>query len=221
MRAMDPAPCGHETISRQFMENKTKIPGTLLQFHTDQELLHLLSQGDHQAFEEIYHRYWSPLYGYVYNRFRSRLICQELIQEVFLTLWSKRENAGSIASLSAYLFTGAKYRLLNEMKADRIRKNFAASFTAFRSEEISRVTEEMVAVSDLQEAMDTRISQLPPKCQQIFRLSRHQHQSVADISNALGLSPKTVENQLTKALRILRLGLGEFFLYWLIALFTG
>ncbi|MBC7922208.1 MAG: RNA polymerase sigma-70 factor [Ferruginibacter sp.] len=184
-------------------------------------MIGLLRQGNHQAFEEIYHRYWTPLYAYTYNRLRSRQVCEELVQGVFLTLWVKRDTPGAIVSLSAYLFTGVKYRMLNEMKAERVRRDFAASFTAFQTGQHSRATDEAVAVGDLQSALETLVDQLPPKCRQVFQLSRLEHQSIADISNALNVSPKTVESQLTKALKHLRLGLREFFLCWLAVLFNG
>lgn len=132
----------------------------------------------------------------------------------------KRNTSGEIVSLSAYLFTGVKYRMLNEMKAQQVRKNFAASFAVFQAGNHSRITEETVDEMDLHTALQANVAQLPPKCRQIFQLSRHQYQTIAEIANALNLSPKTVENQLTKALRHLRLGLGEFFLYWLVIFFN-
>lgn len=145
------------------------------QHYTDPELLFLCKQGNRQAFEAIYYRYWSPLYAYAYNRLRARLVCEEIIQEVFLTLWVKRETSEKIVSLSAYLFTGVKYRMLNEIKAGQVRKNFATSFTAFQAANHSHNTEETMAETDLYTALQANVDRLPPKCRQIFQLSRNQH----------------------------------------------
>jgi RNA polymerase sigma-70 factor (ECF subfamily) len=142
------------------------------------------------------------------------------VQDVFLTLWVKRDNLETIVSLSAYLFTGAKYRMLNEIKAMGVRKNFVSSFTAFQANKHSDITQETIAMGELESVLETAISQLPPKCRQIFQLSRHHHLSISDISNSLNISPKTVENQLSKALKYLRFGLKEFFLLWLVVLFS-
>ncbi|MEP6736040.1 MAG: RNA polymerase sigma-70 factor [Chryseolinea sp.] len=181
-----------------------------LQYHTDPELISLLRQGDHSAFEQIYSRHWSSLYAYCYNRLRSRVVSEELVQEVFLALWNKRHEAEKITSLSGYLFMGVKYRMLNEIKAEIVRKKFADDFTVFTGSGHSHVTEERLAEYDLQKAIQYNVDQLPLKCRLIFQLSRNHHQSIKDISLSLNLSPKTVENQLSKALKFLRLSLKEF-----------
>jgi RNA polymerase sigma-70 factor (ECF subfamily) len=191
---------------------------TSFQHYTDHQLVDLLQQDNRQAFDEIYQRYWSPLYAYSYNRLRSQPASEEIVQEVFLNLWTKRNTSKPIISLSAYLFTGVKYRMLNELKAKQVRKKFAASFDAFQITTYSTITQETLAYSDLQLALETTVSQLPPKCRHIFQLSRQEHLSISDISSVLHISPKTVENQLTKALKYLRLELKEFFFYLVVFL---
>lgn len=138
---------------------------------------------------------------------------------MFLKLWVKGNNLGTIRSLSAYLFTGAKYRMLNEIKAVEVRDNFAASFSTFQANKYSDITQETVASGELKSVLESAVSQLPPRCREIFQLSRTHHLSIADISNTLNISPKTVENQLTKALKYLRFGLREFLPLWLLILF--
>lgn len=111
--------------------------------------------------------------------------------------------------------------MLNEMKAEQVRKDFAASFAAFQAVHHSNNTEDSIAEADLYGALQNTIAQLSPKCRQIFQLSRNQYQTVAQIADSLNLSPKTVENHLTKALKHLRLGLGDFLVGWLIIFSTA
>lgn len=74
--------------------------------------------------------------------------------------------------------------------------------------------EEHIELSDLTDAVEKEVARLPEKCQQVFRMSRHEHRSVRDIAEALNISHKTVENHLTKALRQLRMAFSEYFFFF-------
>ncbi len=100
--------------------------------------------------------------------------------------------------------------MLNEIKAGEVRANFASSFSNFQANQYSDITQETVAIEELKLVYEGAVNELPPKCRQIFQLSRTEHLSVAEISQQLNISHKTVENQLTKALKYLRFGLKEF-----------
>jgi RNA polymerase sigma-70 factor (family 1) len=172
-------------------------------------ILASLREGDMEAFKHIYDTYWPKLYGYVYNRLKSKEAAEEIIQEVFFTLWRKHKALEVTHSLSAYLFTAVKYQLLNYIKAASIRQNYTQHF--LRSEKITdNSNEEQVNANDLKKTMDKAVAMLPEKCQQVFRMSRHEQLSIRDIADALHISHKTVENHLTKALRQLRTILGHY-----------
>lgn len=175
----------------------------------ESHILALLKEGDMGAYEAIYNEYWPRLYGYVYNRLKSKEVAEEIIQEVFFSLWKKHEELQLTHTLSAYLFTAVKYQLLNYLKSDRIRKTYIHQFAQLPEQRSDNSNEENMAATDLKNTMEKEVSRLPEKCQQVFRMSRHEHLSITDIASTLNISHKTVENHLTKALRQLRMVLGH------------
>lgn len=163
------------------------------------------------AYEYIYNKYWPLLYAYVYNRLKSKEITEELIQEVFFSLWNRRADIHIQQTLSAYLYTAVKYQIFNYIKADKVRKTYVSSFARYNDLLQDNSNEEYVASADLANAVEKEVSSLPEKCQQVFRMSRHEHRSIHDIADALNISHKTVENHLSKALKHLRLAFREYF----------
>ncbi|MDN5286921.1 MAG: polymerase, sigma-24 subunit, subfamily [Mucilaginibacter sp.] len=169
-----------------------------------------MKKGDIAAFEKIYQLYWSGLYSYAYNILRNKVICEEIVQEIFFSLWNKRDELKITHSLKAYLFTAIKFQTLNYIKSEKVKKDYAASYTAFEKNFFDNSNEENIYFSDLKNKVENEVSKLPQKCQQIYRLSRDEHQSIKNIADLLNISHKTVENQLTKALKYLRSSLGDF-----------
>ena len=163
------------------------------------------------AYESIYNEYWPRLYAYVFNRLRSKEVTEEIVQEVFFSLWTRRTELQLTHSLSAYLFTAVKYQIFNFIKADKIRRTYASQFSLFEGKITDNSNEQYVAYADLINAVEKEVSRLPEKCQQVFRMSRNEHRSIQDIASALNISHKTVENHLTRALKHLRLAFREYF----------
>ncbi|GAA5221727.1 RNA polymerase sigma-70 factor [Membranihabitans marinus] len=176
----------------------------------DTYLLEGLSKGHSQAFEQIYQKYWEQLYGYAYNHLHDHSSSEEVLQEVFLYLWEKRENIEIKTSLSSYLHSAVKYKMLNIMRSQKVRKHYADDFRAFMSESDQPMAEKMQNLSDLKELIESSLASLPPKCQQVYRMSRQQHIPNQEIAEQLHITKKTVENHLTKALKHLRNYLAEY-----------
>jgi len=184
-----------------------------LDVHTtydDATLLSLMKTGDAQAFRAIYERFWEGLFAYVYNRLQEKEISQEVVQEVFLSLWTKRESIHITTSLAAYLYGASKNGLLNSIRSAKVRKTYAANLAVFMTNQHDHSNEEWQDLRDLEDAIEESLAQLPEKCQAIFRMSRQQHIPIQNIATRLNLSTKTVENYLTQALRHLRTSLGDY-----------
>lgn len=167
-------------------------------------LLKALQNGDKSAFESIYLRFGEKLVRYVASRVRDHSISEEIVQELFLTLWVRREKIAPDTALEAYLFNAAKYKILSHIRSEKVRQRYAEHFTLFVAQHQSNMAVELLDLADLKALIEERISALPPKCQQAFRMSRFGHKTIAEIAEEMGISKRTVENHLTKALKYLR-----------------
>lgn len=181
-------------------------------------LVTLMQKGNQFAFQRIYESYWERLFAYTYNRLHVRAASEEVVQDVFCSLWAKRETIHITSSLSGYLFAAVRHRLLNELRSAKLRKAYAADFTRVMKDASDNATEEHQAVMDLENIIEAKLAQLPKQCQTVFRLSRQEHIPNPTIAQKLKISTKTVENYITAALKHIRASLGEF-LVLLILLF--
>lgn len=171
---------------------------------SEQQWLAQLRSGDEMALRRIFDRYYAALLGDVYRIVPDEDTCQDLAQEVFVELWKKRSELDIHTSLRAYLRRAAVNRALNYLKSSR-RFSFGdtgnASDSADTSERDISVKHEQ---DTLEEALHAAIDTLPEKCRIVFSPSRFEDMSHREISEHLGISVKTIENQITKAMKILR-----------------
>ncbi|CAA9235901.1 MAG: hypothetical protein AVDCRST_MAG56-1195 [uncultured Cytophagales bacterium] len=192
-----------------------------LQFthHTDQDLVQLLQQGDKKAFDALYGRYWRKLYLLAYQKLRSRELAEELVQDLFISLWTKRESLQITSSVGAYLGMAVRYMIIKFFQKERVHHQYEQ--TAALAPAYANTTEDEVFFNDLQEVIEQEINKLPEKCREVFQLSRHDHLSQKEISVKLHVSEKTVENHIGKALRLLRLSLKDFITSVVLLFFLG
>ncbi len=169
----------------------------------------LLKAGNEQAFEFVYTRFATAIYNYVYRRVRIKEPAEEIVQEIFVSLWNKRENLQITTSLESYLFGAAKYKILSFIRSEQVRKKYAAEFTLFACGKYDNSVEELADLRDLQLTLNEKISELPEKCQTAFRMSRMDHEPIPQIAEKMNISTRTVENYISQALKHLRTSLGE------------
>jgi len=175
--------------------------------YTDDKLVQLLKSRELDAFEEIYRRYWKRLYSTCYKRLQSREISEELVQDIFTSLWATRSET-TIDNLSAYLFTAARYKVINHVAREASRKTYSNEQLKAVREDNS--TEEAVLLNDLHVAMEKAIGQLPHKRQLIYKMHGQGNLSLKQVASQLGISEKTVENQYGKAMKMLKVNLRNF-----------
>jgi RNA polymerase sigma-70 factor (family 1) len=176
--------------------------------YSDEGLLKLLRQQELGAFEEIYLRYWKKLYSAAFKRVQSREVSEELVQDIFTSLWINRETA-QVEMLSAYLYSAVKYKVINYLEKEMSHRQYAEKKLA-AAISVDNSTEEAVLLNELNKALEIEIQKLPPKRQQIFKMSRQEHLSIKQVASHLGISEKTAENQLGKALKVLKVNLKHF-----------
>jgi len=171
---------------------------------------------DHHAFEELFKEYFVPLMAFSRRILADEDDAREVVHQVFINLWEKRSEIDLSTSLKSYLFTSVNNRSLNVI---RDRKKFSSEEVPERAGEwdVSAQIESMELEEKIREVIDS----LPERCREIFELNRFDGLKYSEIAVQLDISVKTVENQMSKALKILREKLAKYLtiLLWLI-LFT-
>jgi RNA polymerase sigma-70 factor (family 1) len=170
----------------------------------DIELLDGLKQDDILAFNTIYHCYSKSLYVYLLDKLKDHEICNDVIQDIFVAIWEKRHTLTIDTSLKAYLYQSARFKIIDIYRQDVKYQKYLAELAVYITIDPATITDRIDNRRKLEE-IEVAVNNLPEKMREIFILSRFEHQSTRDIASKTNLSPQTVKNQISKALRILRL----------------
>lgn len=167
---------------------------------------------DHRVFEELFRTYFTPLMTFSRRILGDEDDAREVVQLVFIRLWEKRNELDLSTSLKSYLFRSVHNRSLNVI---RDRKKFSAEEVPEEAAEWD--AEAGMEALELEERIRGAIENLPDRCGEIFKLNRFEGLRYSEIAVKLSLSVKTVENQMSKALKLLREQLGKYLtvLWWL------
>ena len=166
-------------------------------------------EGNVSSFEIVFKKYYNPLCNYAYSYLHEREEAEEVVQSSFLNLWEKRKKLEIKISFKSYLFMMIRNACLNKIKRSNLIRKHHVEVEAFM--EVSRnVTMEKVVSVELEEKVEQSIQSLPEQCKLIFKLSRFEELKYEEIAKQLNLSVKTVENQISKALKIMRRELKEY-----------
>lgn len=176
---------------------------------TDEELVKLIQKGNKEAFEEIYSRYWSKLYAFAYKRLKSREAVEEIVQDLFTNLWVRKDSLLIHKTFASYIFTSIRYKILNHIHSNLIRKAHH-NYIKESVSDYDNTTVDTLAFNELNGAYNKQIDALPDRCKMVFDLSRKQSYSIKEIAEELNISTNTVENQMNKALKFIRINLQEF-----------
>jgi RNA polymerase sigma-70 factor (ECF subfamily) len=182
----------------------------------DSALLQRLEQGDKTAFDALYEKYWEQAYSNAYKRLKDTDLSKDVVQEIFLSIWINRAN--HINNLPAYLNVAVRNRVLKQIQKQKGRVPFLEAFE--NAPELAHQLESNVLWKEFYRAFESLLTTLPPKRQEIFRLRFNDDLSTKDIASRLGLSRKTVQNQLGKAIEQLRVSLVQMFLLFILWMIT-
>lgn len=187
-----------------------------IQILDDKALTDLLKDGNEQAFTEIYNRYWDRLYFIAHRLLKDTDSAEEIVQEVFLILWKKRESL-VIQSLIQYLAAMTRYAVYRHCAKEKQLKENENTLGALNAGDIAEID---VDNKILLEIILNLSNKLPEKCRLVFQYNKLQDMSLADVAEQLNMSQKTAEGHLTKALRVIRGSLGasmsDFLLFLII-----
>ena len=175
----------------------------------DRELLRRFIKGDNSAFELLFKTYYDPVCRYVIRVIKDQDTSEEIVQATFVNLWEKRNLIRDDISFRSYLFRAAYNTALNYLK----HKKVVASYVNKKQERINEIQSSFVSHQpdfELQKRIKEALGDLPPQCQRVFRMSREEGLKYHEIAEELGISKKTVEVHMGKALKLLRNSLKDY-----------
>ncbi|WP_343561708.1 sigma-70 family RNA polymerase sigma factor [Sphingobacterium sp.] len=169
--------------------------------YSDAQIFELVCNGDERALQIIISRFWQQLFKTAFHAFPDAEVCQELVQNVFIKIWESRAKITLKYSVHTYLFSCIRYEVFHEIKRttkqNKLKNNDFKSIDSFDPLLKMEYTELLDYVEQL-------INNLPDKCKHVFYLSRIEQLKDKEIAQQLNISPKTVENQISIALKKLK-----------------
>jgi RNA polymerase sigma-70 factor (ECF subfamily) len=185
---------------------------------TEKDIILQLQSGDRNAFDKLYHNYSQKIYRFAFFLLKNKEDAEGIVQEVFLTVWNKRNEIDSTKSFKSYLF-----KISHNISIDILRKRLKEKEYLGHLEKyfdsVKLTPEHEADYNIIKSQVDKAVEELPEKRKKIYILSREKGLSHKEISEQLGISVKTVENQITLALRHIKARLGTELLGVLLYLF--
>lgn len=179
-------------------------------------LIEGLGRRDKIVFDYIFNYYYSSLCAFSMQYLNDRSAVEDLVQDFFVSLWIDAPQHNIHSSLKTYLFASIKNRCLDFQKHQKVLEKYK-TFILFSTKPDDDSTDHYFAESELRQAIQKSLGKLSPRCREIFELSRLNGLSNQEISTQLGISKRTVELQISNALKILRKELVEYLPIWLVA----
>ncbi|MGR3812296.1 RNA polymerase sigma-70 factor [Jiulongibacter sp. NS-SX5] len=168
-----------------------------------------IREGDPKAFEELFRMHYASLSRYANSILKQEDEAEDVVQQVFINYWENRSKTIISGSLKGYLFRSVHNKCLNVIKHHKVRSAYV-DHSLFYDNHYHLEVEENVEANELQSKIETAIQVLPEQCQKIFRMSRFEQLRHKEIAELLNISAKTVENQIGKALKIMRGSLKDY-----------
>ena len=165
--------------------------------------MRLLAKGDVKAFDTLFLMYSKRLFQFSFRYLKSKEEAEEIIQETFIRIWEKRSEVNATYSLGGFIFTIAHRLILNRLRKLHNEKRCHA-FLESHDQRWRNTTEEILLGTELEDVARTAIEALPPKRQMIYRMVRVENMTYQQVADHLQISVKTVEAQMSEALKFLR-----------------
>jgi RNA polymerase sigma-70 factor (ECF subfamily) len=179
-------------------------------------LFEKIRKAEEAAFKVIYHRYAPRLYYFVYEYVPYNDLVENIIQETFMVLWDKKSKLADNTNLGAYLFTVAKNNCLYKLRDQRYKQKLFDSTDVDEPElkanldALATLDTSLITFSEIEQIIENTLSQLPPQCRAVFKLSRFEEKKNKEIAEELGITLKGVEGHISKALKLFRISLKDY-----------
>jgi RNA polymerase sigma-70 factor, ECF subfamily len=165
-----------------------------------------LNERNERGFEQVFKTHFKDLCRYACTLVRDPEAAEDIVQNVFYRLWEKRKGSALPGSVTAYLYRSVYHESINYLKHQKIKRTHQ-SHVVRQMNDMTDTASKKVLLTQLEQRLQTSINELPAQCRTIFQLSRFEELRYREIADRLGISVKTVENQMGKALKFLRLKL--------------
>jgi RNA polymerase sigma-70 factor (family 1) len=182
----------------------------------DPELWQAIRNDDEAAFRILFDRYWVRLYNTAKMHLKDKQACEELIHDVFLNLWKRRDEL-EIQLIPNFLLTAVRYQVYNRMRAAKSRMVLLPDSSDLDGSLVMNEGDFNIREQEFNHTLNHYLDKLPNQCKRIFYMSKMDNLSNGEIANQLGISKRTVENQLSQALKHLRVCLRHnamFFIFF-------
>lgn len=168
-----------------------------------------IKEGDQQAFEVVFKGMYADLCRYAHSFLKDKDDAEDLVQNTFVKVWDKRDQIELSDSLSGYLYRMVYNQSMNKIKHQNIRLEHV-EHVKHQFDEGEFVIDNAQNLNEMHERVHLAIDKLPKECGRIFKMSRFEELKYQEIADTLEISIKTVENQIGKALKIMRTELSEY-----------
>lgn len=172
-------------------------------------ILHKMVEGDESAFKYFFDTYYDDLCNFVNSYIRDEIIAEDIVQNIFIYLWEKKELLPPNCSIKSYLYAASKNKSLNYLRNQKNKAHIIEKFMSLESI-VEYTTDQYLEIEELKVAVGKAVNQLPEQCKKIYQQSRDHGFTNKEIAAKLGISLKTVENQMTIAIRKIKENLRSY-----------
>jgi len=167
-----------------------------------------IKNSDIEFFEKLFKRYYQPLVNFAYRYVQDAQLAEDIIHDVFVYLWNERERLDFTINIKTYLYNAVKNRSLKQLSKKAVKQHQGLEIVL--EEQGDDTPETLLMSKELQESISAAINELPEKRREIFCMNRFDQLTYAEIASILNISVKTVETQMSRALKFLRHRLSQF-----------
>lgn len=173
-----------------------------------------IKDSDEKAFQNLFELLWDPMYTYAFSLLEDETLAKDMVQEVWIGFWERRKTVEN-TNIKAYLYKAVRYRVLKELRDSKLKSTHLEVLDTIYIDD--SIEEESLDPEETKVLLDNKLSILPKKCKEVFKLSKLQGLKNKEIAVELGISENTVENHISKAFKLLKTG-KSFFLSLLMIL---
>lgn len=180
------------------------IPESISLRISNEELLQQMATGDKQAYTELYNRHWEDLFITAAKALRGKEEAADVVQDVFLSLWNRRNELNLLGSLTAYLHTCVRYKCIHYIEKNITRRDYLYQLQEVIVSSFPTNAEIDLELKEVQQTIYKAVAKMPPKMRKVYKLSRQQQLTHKEIAENMSISVETVRKHIHHALHLIR-----------------